>query len=320
MTSHVNRRNFLKVTGAAGVGIGLTGWGGAGLLSAAEAAKGAPNAQKLGWLLGSQAWTFRLFPLFETIDKLNALGLHYVETGTGRALTKDRPNVTFDENSPPAVLAEVKKKLADSHVKVISHWPGALSKNIDEARKVFEFAKGFGIENLVGEPSVDALDTLDKLANEYGINIAIHNHPKGSSYYWNPDTVLEVCKGRSKRIGACADTGHWKRSGLDTVECIKKLKGRIIEFHLKDISPPPDQHDVVWGTGTCNVKGMLAEVYQQKFKGFFAVEYEYHWENSMPEIAESVAYFDKVAADLAAQDAGAPARRVIRRRRTQPAS
>jgi sugar phosphate isomerase/epimerase len=309
----MNRRSFLRTTGAAGVGLGLAGLGGSAVW-AADVIKGAPNAQKLGWLLGSQAWTFRLFPLFETIDKLNALGLHYLETGVGRALTKDRPNVTFDENAPPAVLAEVKKKLADSDVRAISHWPGNLSKNIDESRKVFEFAKSFGFQTLVGEPGEDALDTLEKLADEYKINVALHNHPKGSSFYWNPETVLRVCKGRSKRIGACADTGHWKRSDLDPVECIKTLKGRIIEFHFKDITAPPDMHDVPWGTGTCNVKGMLTEVYRQKFKGFFAVEYEYNWENSMPEIAQSVAYFDKVAAELAALDLNRPARRV---RRTQ---
>jgi len=29
------------------------------------------------------------------------------------------------------------------------------------------------------------------------------------------------------------------------------------------------------------------------------VEYEYHWKTSLPEVAQSVAYFDKVAAELA---------------------
>jgi hypothetical protein len=33
----------------------------------------------------------------------------------------------------------------------------------------------------------------------------------------------------------------------------------------------------------------------------FFVEYEYHWETSMPEIAQSIAYFDKVSAELAAK-------------------
>jgi sugar phosphate isomerase/epimerase len=42
--------------------------------------------------------------------------------------------------------------------------------------------------------------------------------------------------GRGKRIGACCDTGHWVRSGLHPVECLKKLEGRILGFHLKDVA------------------------------------------------------------------------------------
>ena len=139
-------------------------------------------------------------------------------------------------------------------------------------------------------------------AGSIGINVAIHDHPK-PSHYWNPDTVLKVCQGRSQRIGACADTGHWARSGLNPIECLKKLKGRIISFHFKDLNKlGPDAHDVPWGTGVCDVKGMLAEIRRQKIKAVFSIEYEYNWGNALPEIAQSVAYFDKVAAELAAWD------------------
>ena len=88
--------------------------------------------------------------------------------------------------------------------------------------------------------------------------MAIHDHPK-PSHYWNPDTVLEAVKGRTPLMGACADTGHWLRSGLTPLDCIKKLEGRIISFHFKDLNKPGnDAHDVPWGTGVCDVPGMLA--------------------------------------------------------------
>ena len=83
-------------------------------------------------------------------------------------------------------------------------------------------------------PSEADFDAIDKLCAEFDINLAIHNHPQ-PSHYWNPDTVLKVCKDRSKRIGACADTGHWLRSGLNPLECLKKLEGRIISLHFKDL-------------------------------------------------------------------------------------
>ena len=36
--------------------------------------------------------------------------------------------------------------------------------------------------------------------------------------------------------GPCCDTGHSGRSGLDPVEMMKKLQGRILAFHWKDIA------------------------------------------------------------------------------------
>jgi hypothetical protein len=36
------------------------------------------------------------------------------------------------------------------------------------------------------------------MCEEYGINLAIHNHAEGASRYWHPREVLEVCEGRSK--------------------------------------------------------------------------------------------------------------------------
>jgi L-ribulose-5-phosphate 3-epimerase len=39
---------------------------------------------------------------------------------------------------------------------------------------------------------------------------------------------------------------------------------------------------------------------RQGFHGAFCVEYEYHFENSMPEVAECVKFFDKTCAELVA--------------------
>jgi sugar phosphate isomerase/epimerase len=196
---------------------------------------------------------------------------------------------------------ELKKKLGDCGVKLVNYGVCNLSQKQDDSRKVFDFAKDMGIETIVSEPPEEAMEMLDKMCTEYGMNIAIHNHPKyAGAHYWNPDTVLKACQGCSKRIGACADTGHWVRSGLNPLESLKKLNGRIVSLHFKDLNEQgPDAHDVPWGTGVCDVKAMLGELHRQGFKGVFSIEYEYHWDNSLPEIAQCVGYFDKIAAELA---------------------
>ena len=90
------------------------------------------------------------------------------------------------------------------------------------------------------------------------------------------------------------------RSGVDPLVAVKKLKGRIISFHFKDLDEfgNKEAHDVPWSTGMGQTRAILTELQRQGFKGVFSAEYEYHWENSLPELAKSVEYFDKVAAEI----------------------
>ncbi len=297
MSTNIDRRAFLKATGAVSTAIGMAGLAGNRLL-AGERGPGAPHAEKLGWHLGCQAYTFNHFTFYEAIDKVASLGLHYIEGYPGQKLSNDKPDVKMGEGMPAETRDEVKKKLASAHVKLVNYGVVGMSKDERAARRTFEFAKDMGIQTIVSEPASDAMDLVARLCDEFHINVAIHNHPK-PSHYWNPETVLEACKGRTKRVGACADTGHWMRSNINPLEAIKKLQGRIISFHFKDLNRyGPGAHDVPWGTGKGDVPAMLREIHRQGFKGVFSAEYEYHWLNSVPDLVQSVAAFDKIAAEL----------------------
>ncbi len=254
--------------------------------------QGAPHAPKLGWRLGCQAWTFNDMTFFDAIDKTAALGLHFIEAFPGQRIQPGGEE-KFTEKLSPESRKEVKKRLADNGIKLVNFGVGGYSKAI------FEFAKDMGIETLVCEPPPSAFDGIEKLVEVYQINVALHDHPRPAPY-WNPDRVLQVCQGRNKRIGACCDTGHWMRSDIKPVDALRKLQGRIISFHLKDLNEYGKKaHDVPWGTGRGDIKGILIEVHRQGVKPVFSVEYEYHYGHSMPEIAECVAYFDKVCQELA---------------------
>ena len=247
-----------------------------------------------GWQLGVQAWTFNRFTFFEAVDKTASLGLGWIEAYPGQKLSKDKPGAKFIHTMPPELRAAVRKKLKAAGVKLVNYGVVGLPDDEAECRKVFDFAKDMGIETIVSEPPEQAFDLIDRLCREYQVNVAIHNHPK-PSHYWNPDTVLRVCKGRSKRIGVCADTGHWVRSGLDPIECLKKIEGRIISLHFKEVD---NGREVIWGKGTNWTKGMLEELDRQKFKGVFSIEYETNWDNSVPDIRQCVAYYNKIAGGL----------------------
>jgi sugar phosphate isomerase/epimerase len=291
MKTKVHRRRFLKTTGMVAAAAGLSGLAGRRALAAPKP-NGTPNAEKLGWRLGCQAYSFNQYTFFEAVDKNASIGLRYLEAYPGQKLSADN-SATIGDAMSAADRKVVKQKLADAGVKLVCFGVTGAS------RGTFEFAKDMGIETIVSEPDFKQFDELDKLCEEFGINIALHNHPKPSRY-WDPDTVLTACKGHSKRIGSCSDTGHWMRSGINPIEALKKLEGKIISLHFKDLNEMgPKGHDVPWGTGKGDVKAMLQEICRQKFKGVFSIEYEYHWKTSLPEIAKCVEYFDKVAAELA---------------------
>lgn len=246
-----------------------------------------------GWTLGVQTWSFNRFTLFEAIDKTRALGLSSIQAYPGQKISAEM-DAGFGPDSTAEQKQAVKDKLHDAGVAIDSFGVTGISSDEATARKLFDFAKEMGIQTIVSEPEFAQFDLIDKLCQEYRINLAIHNHPKPSRY-WNPDTVLAVCEDRSKWIGACTDVGHWVRSGLDPVDCLKKLQGRIHDIHIKEID---DGHDIVWGTGQGRMKGILEELHRQGYKGTFAIEYEYHWENNSPEIRQSVAYFNSIAETL----------------------
>jgi sugar phosphate isomerase/epimerase len=251
---------------------------------------------KLGWKLSSQAYTFRELTLFDTLDTMKKIGFKYVELFPGQRLSKEDP-AGFDHNATDAQIAAVKAKLKETGIKAMNYGVVGLDNNEANDRKVFDFAKKMGITTIVAEPPEDSFTLLDKLCQEYKMNVAIHDHPQ-PSHYWNPDTVLKVTQGTSKRIGSCSDTGHWYRSGLVPLDCLKKLKGRIISLHFKDLDE--SKGDVPWGTGVCNAMGMLEELKRQGFRGVFSIEYERtSGQELVDNVTKCVAWFSASAAKLA---------------------
>ena len=262
----------------------------------AQYAQGAGGASpsEPDWRLAIQAWTFRKLTFFEAVDTAAKLGVKYIEAYPGQAIGGGIGGKTHF-SMPAETRQQIKAKLAAAGVKWVCY--GVVRAKGEKGwRQLFEFAKDMGIETITSEPNPKEMDVVEKLCEEFGISVAIHNHPKPSRY-WSPDTVLAACKGRSKRIGACADTGHWARSGLDPVECLKKLEGRIISLHFKDINKKQRRgaHDVPWGTGVCNASGMLAELKRQGFKGVFSIEYEHLTPQLELDVGKCVEYFRRTS-------------------------
>ncbi|WP_424492772.1 sugar phosphate isomerase/epimerase family protein [Salinimicrobium sp. GXAS 041] len=246
----------------------------------------------LDWKLGVQAYSFKNFTFSEALDKIKSMDLEYVEAYPGQSIGNNIEGTMHYEMDANR-RQQVKQLLKSNGIEIVAY--GVVSgKNEQDWRNIFGFAQDMGIKIINSEPAPASLDMVNRLAGEYDVTVALHNHPKPSTY-WNPDTVLDAVKGR-ENIKACADVGHWVRSGMNPVENLKKLEGHIASLHFKDLNEKSSEaHDVPWGTGISNVDAMVQELKRQKFEGVISAEYEYNWDNSLPEIEKSVKYFKKIA-------------------------
>ncbi|MBX3178777.1 MAG: ThuA domain-containing protein [Candidatus Hydrogenedentes bacterium] len=257
--------------------------------------------EKLGWRLGVTAYTFHRYSLFETIDKTDQLGVAYLGgldfQKVGGGIDKN-----FNADLSDDELKAIRLKLDDAGIRMISCFYSVIPGDEEGCRKVFEFARKMGIETLISEPKLEDIDTIERFCDEYGINLAIHNHAQEASpHYWSPEAVMSVCKDRGPRIGVCADIGYWIRSGIDPVAAVPTIGDRLFVVQLHDLHElSPEGHDVPWGAGVGRTREFLEALHRHGVKPLkIGLEYSYDWYDSMPEVAQSARFFDQVTLDLA---------------------
>jgi sugar phosphate isomerase/epimerase len=294
----------------AGVGVALS-------LGVSAAPVGAmdkiPDEYKVnGFAVGCQAWSFNQFTVKEAIELTHKAGGKIIEFFPGQALSPDQPKVKFDHHAPDEMIAQVKQWAKENDVLPVNY--GVVTVHGPEWETVFSFAKKMDLYGVTSEPAESDMDTIEQMVKKYDVHFCIHDHPKRANNpgykFWDPNYVLSLVKDRDPRMGSCADTGHWLTSGVDPIEALKILKGRVMSSHLKDRNQKGEQHkDVAWGQGVGDVKGVLAELKAQNFQGNIDIEFETdmgkdaetHAPKSFPQIQQSFTWFKEQGATASAK-------------------
>lgn len=269
----MSRRDWIRGSAAATACVGLT------LSPWAQLIAREARAAKLK--LGIQLYSLRGYPVEQALPHAKELGFEEVEFYSGM--------LPLDA-TPDAIKATV-AKVKELGLAISAHGVNAFSKDDAANRKVFEFAKMAGIKNISAAPSPDSFDSLDALVKEYDIRIAIHNHGPSDRFNKVVD-VLRAIEGRDVRIGACADLGHFIRSGEKPVEVIRSLAGRLYGIHLKDFAEMKENtRGVILGKGHLDCAAVFDALLQAKFPsdGALSLEYEENPQNPLAEIRECVA-------------------------------
>lgn len=271
--THRSRRSVLAGL-AAGAGLGLMGSNPIARLMAQE-------AKAAGLKLGIQIYSLRGFPVDVALDHTKNLGFEEVEFFSGMF-----PLTASDEE-----IQKMVQKVKGLGLRISAHGVNGFTKDAQDNRKVFEFAKKAGVKNISAAPTPDSMDSLNELVKEYDIRIAIHNHGPSDRFNKVVD-VLRAIEGRDPRIGACADLGHFIRSGEKPVDVIRALAGRLYGVHLKDFAEMKEStRGVILGQGHLDCAAVFDAMIQAKFPadGALSLEYEENPKDPIEDIRQCVA-------------------------------
>lgn len=247
-----------------------------------------PALTSAGFAISVQCWSFKEFTLFEAIEMAASAGAN-VEIFPGQKIGGALGDVKFGPDLSDDQIQMVADHLAKNRIAAVNFGVTAVSKDEKQARRIFELARKLNLYGITTE-SLEAIDTLERLASEYDIKVCFHNHPKPTRL-WNPQTIWKAIDGRHKNLGYCADIGHWASSGLDPVEVIRTTATRVRSFHMKDRATIERwSHDRPFGTGVIDNVAILDEVRKHGFSGNVTIEYEHNWKTNVTEVAQCVGY------------------------------
>jgi inosose dehydratase len=275
----------------------LLGWGaasGAVLAAGGLAGCGSPEARAPvvgnlglaygGFAMGIQSFSLRHYTLEAALDVVAGLGLRHVElipkTGLGPFSIGEHFALSDDGVAIDAVLAAC----ASRGVTIAAHGVNAVP-DAEAARALFAFAVRARIPVLTIAPSAEALSALDALCAEHpGVRLAIHNH--GPHLPWEAlDEIAGALEGRHPGFGACVDTGHFIRSGIDPVEAIRRFGARVHGVHLKDfVGAGTLAKGCLLGKGALDLDAVFHALREVAFSGALSLEYEDNAEDVVPDL------------------------------------
>jgi sugar phosphate isomerase/epimerase len=212
------------------------------------------------------------------------LGVHYWEA------YPDHIPITTE----PVPIAEWKRQLASSGVTLIGYGVVHLGQDAAADRKVFEFARAMGLKYLSASPAPGSFDALDKLVEEFGVAVGIHNHGPGDRYA-RIETIEKAIKDHHPKIGCCVDTGHFLRSREDPVHAVEAFGRRVYGVHLKDVKDA-DTFTIL-GRGDLRTVDLLKALARNNYDYCLAIEYEEKPENPLDDIKTCLAEARKAIAE-----------------------
>ncbi len=222
----------------------------------------ADNNIWFGWRVGIPTADFKQLTFSETLAKADTLGVTGVEASSSQKLSPEIPK-NLDYHLQQGERAAVVRRLKELNQQIFAYRVDNLPSDGTTERKVFELAKGINIPMIIASPDPAALASLDKLANELGINLALDSRK-------DPKPLLSALQGRSKRMGIAADLGGWMQENIKPVDGLALVKEKLMAVEVRDRSAlGPKGKDVALGTGAGALSDFFLAAFRAEIKPLF---------------------------------------------------
>jgi type 1 glutamine amidotransferase len=186
----------------------------------------------LGLRVAFSADAFGPISFSEAAAKADALGTGILEASSSQKVSRDIPKNLDYKLSPDEIMA-VKNRLAELNLRLVAYRVDAMPADESSRRRLFAFAKAVDIETIVTSAAPVALSELDKLANEFGVNVAF----EGS----NPKNLVSSLDGLSSRIGVSVDSAAWASQGIESTSGLRLVNNRLLGLGLPDFGAGTEQ-------------------------------------------------------------------------------
>jgi type 1 glutamine amidotransferase len=178
----------------------------------------------LGWQVGVSLASFRPDSFADAARKAEALDLAVIEGDSRQQVSAQIPK-PLDYRLAAGEIGFVQERLSTLNVRMPVYVTAEIAEEEAIGRKQFGFAKNVGVETIAVERMPGSLPAIEKLADEFGVNVALMGHPK---------TLAGAVAARGRRIGVYADLNKWMQEGVSPGEVVAQFKDRLLAVRLGD--------------------------------------------------------------------------------------
>ena len=279
-----NRRDFIKKAGL----IGTMPLISSPVFTSSGNEKSGLTNKEVKFKIGVASWGLRKLSFEQVIKAMQDMQLEYISLKS--------MHLPFD--LPAKELKKRIKTMRNAGLRPYA--PGVVYMNTrEEADMAFEYTKNADLDMIVGVPAYDIMDYVELMIKTYNISVAIHCHGPDNLPFPSPEDAFERLEGRDDRFGICADVSHVVRSGMDPVQQLKKVRSRLLDMHIWDVSEATkDGKAVRPGKGVLDFKAILSTLVEIEYNGAVSIEYGSEAENPIPAYIETKGYINGILAAL----------------------